>query len=71
MQRADELIVMHHDDTVSRFADVGYTLGRAGLRVVDADGAETVFPVHEVLTTHVLLAHHLTSPARDEVVLAA
>jgi archaeosine-15-forming tRNA-guanine transglycosylase len=71
VQRADELIVVHHDDTVSRFTDVRYTLGRAGLRVITADGAETIFPGHDVLTTHVLLAHRLTRPGRDEVVLAA
>jgi hypothetical protein len=70
MQRADELIVVHHDDTVSRFADVTYTLGRTGLRVVGADGTEHVFPVHEVLTTHVLLAHRLV-PRRHDQGLAA
>jgi hypothetical protein len=71
MQRADELIVVHHDDTTSRFADVTYTLSRAGLRVVSADGTETVFAGHEVLTTHVLLAHRLASHQRDEIALAA
>jgi hypothetical protein len=71
MQRADELIVVHHDDTVSRFADVRYTLGRAGLRVVSADGDETVFPAHEVLTTHVLLAHRLSQRQCAGVGLAA
>jgi hypothetical protein len=68
VQRADELTVVHHDDTVSRFTDVGYTLGRAGLRVIAGDGAETVFAGHDVLTTHVLLAHRL---GREEVLLAA
>jgi hypothetical protein len=52
MQRADELTVVHHDDTVSRFLDVTYTLGRDGLRLVTGDGAERHFPRHEVLTTH-------------------
>jgi hypothetical protein len=66
MQRADELIVVHHDDAVSRFADVTYTLGRTGLRVVAADGTEHVFPGHEVLTTHVLLAHRLVPRRRDQ-----
>jgi hypothetical protein len=51
MQRADELTVVHHDDTVSRFRDVRYTLSREGLRLICADG-ERVFPSHEVLTTH-------------------
>ena len=51
MQRADELTVVHHDDTVSRFTDVTYTLGREGLRVVTATGDEKAFPLHDVLTT--------------------
>jgi len=71
MQRADELIVVHHDDTISRFADVKYTLGRAGLRVASADGAETFFASHEVLTTHVLLTHRLAPRQRVGVELAA
>jgi hypothetical protein len=70
MQRADELIVVHHDDTVSRFADVTYTLGRTGLRVVSADGTEQVFACHEVLMTHVLLAHR-PAPRRRARVMAA
>jgi hypothetical protein len=52
MLRADELTVVHHDDTVSRFRDVRYTLGRDGLRVVTAAGDEMAFPSHDVLTTH-------------------
>ena len=52
MLRADDLTVVHHDDTVSRFTDVRYTLGRRGLRVVLATGEEILFPQHEVLTTH-------------------
>lgn len=52
MQRADELTVVHHDDTVSRFTDVTYTLSREGLRLVTATGREELFPRHEVLTTH-------------------
>ncbi|BFU44308.1 hypothetical protein KRMM14A1004_25450 [Krasilnikovia sp. MM14-A1004] len=59
MLRADQLIVVHHDDTVSRFTDVTYTLGRSGLRVRAADGREWVFPSHEVLTTIVRLAHRI------------
>jgi hypothetical protein len=54
MLRADELTVVHHDDTVSRFHDVFYTLGHFGLRVVTATGDEKAFPSHDVLTTHVL-----------------
>jgi hypothetical protein len=50
MLRADELTVVHHDDTVSRFTDVTYTLGRDGLRVVTATGDETAFPRHDVLS---------------------
>jgi len=57
MLRADELTVVHHDDTVSRFTDVTYTLNRDGLRVLTANGDERAFPVHDVLTTHARLAH--------------
>lgn len=57
LQRADELTVVHHDDTVSRFADVTYSLSRAGLRIVTAAGDEHEFSGHEILTTHVTLAH--------------
>lgn len=52
MLRADELTVVHHDDTVLVFTDVRYTLGRKGLRVLLASGEEIVFPQHDVLTTH-------------------
>jgi hypothetical protein len=52
MLKADELTVVHHDDTVSRFTDVTYTLGRDGLRVVTAAGDEKAFDRHDVLTTH-------------------
>jgi len=52
MQRADELTIVHHDDTVSRFVDVAYTLRRDGLQVVTDGGGERWFPRHEVLTTH-------------------
>jgi len=57
MHRADELTVVHHDDTVSRFTDVTYTLNRAGLRLVTAAGVECEFPVHDILTTQVRRAH--------------
>jgi len=52
MLRADDLTVVHHDDSVSHFTDVRYTLGHRGLRVVLATGEEIHFPQHEVLTTH-------------------
>ena len=52
MQRADELTVVHHDDSVSRFTDVTYTLSRDGLRLVTAGGSERLIPRHDVLTTH-------------------
>jgi len=55
--RADELTVVHHDDTVSRFTDVTYSRSRAGLSVWTAGGDEKAFPSHEILTTHVCLAH--------------
>jgi hypothetical protein len=51
MLRADELTVVHHDDSVSRFTDVTYTIGRHGLRVITATGDEKAFPQHDVLTT--------------------
>jgi hypothetical protein len=51
MLRADELTVVHHDDTVSHFTDVTYTMGREGLRVITATGDEKAFPQHDVLTT--------------------
>ncbi|MBU2664250.1 hypothetical protein KOI35_12175 [Actinoplanes bogorensis] len=51
MLEAHELTVVHHDDTVSRFLDVRYTLGRDGLRVVTESG-ERHFPPHEILHTH-------------------
>jgi hypothetical protein len=54
MLKADELTVVHHDDTVSRFTDVTYTLGRDGLRVITATGDEREFARHDVLTTHAL-----------------
>jgi hypothetical protein len=54
MLRADELTVVHHDDTVSRFIDVTYTIGREGLRVITAAGDEKAFAQHDVLTTHAL-----------------
>ena len=54
MLKADELTVVHHDDSVSRFTDVTYTLGRDGLRVITATGVEMAFPRHDVLTTHAL-----------------
>ena len=57
MLRADELTIVHHDDTVSRFTDVTYSLSRAGLRMVTADGDEKAFAGHDILTTHVRYAH--------------
>jgi hypothetical protein len=56
MLRADELTVVHHDDSVTRFTDVRYLLGRRGLRVLTATGEEIVFPQHDVLTTHAFSA---------------
>jgi hypothetical protein len=52
MLRADELTIVHHDDTVSLFTDVRYTLSRDGLRVITAGGRERHFARHDVLTTH-------------------
>ena len=52
MLRADELTVVYHDDTVSRFTDVVYTIDRDRIRVIGTTGDERTFPRHEVLTTH-------------------
>lgn len=57
MLRADELTVVHHDDTVSHFTDVTYTLTREGLRVLTASGDEKAFTRFDILTTHARLAH--------------
>ena len=57
MLRADELTIVHHDDTVSRFTDVTYTLNRQGLLVLTATGDEEAFPGHDVLTTHARTCH--------------
>ena len=70
MLRADELTVVHHDDTVSRFTDVRYTLGRKGLHVVTATGEEIVFPQHEVLTTHARTAA-VTASGKGDYAIAA
>lgn len=70
MLRADELTVVHHDDSVSRFTDVRYTLGRRGLRVLTGAGEEIIFPQHEVLTTHVRTAAR-TSPGKGDYAIAA
>jgi hypothetical protein len=64
MLRADELTVVHHDDTTSQFTDVSYTLDRAGLRVVTAGGDERAFSGHDVLTTHVRVR---SGPDADDV----
>ena len=71
MQRADELLVVHHDDTTSTFTKVHYTLDRTGLRITTTDGTEHIFPRHEILTTHVLLSHPLAHHNRTEIALAA
>jgi hypothetical protein len=70
MLRADELTVVHHDDTVTRFTHVRYTLGRRGLHVVMATGEEIVFPQHEVLMTHARTAAS-TAPVKGEYAIAA
>ncbi|MFI5493690.1 hypothetical protein [Actinoplanes sp. NPDC051859] len=58
MMRADVLTVVHHDDTVSTFTDVTYTLSRAGLRVLTATGDERAVASFDILTTHARRAHH-------------
>jgi hypothetical protein len=57
MQHADELTVVHHDDSVSRFTDVAYSLGREGLRVITSTGDEKAFAGFDILTTHASRTH--------------
>jgi hypothetical protein len=61
MHRADRLTVVHHDDSTTDFDDVRYSLTPAALRIIDAAGAETELPAHDVLTTHVLTHARPTS----------
>lgn len=37
---ADRLLVVHHDDSQTRYEQVRYRPGRDSVRVVDADGRE-------------------------------
>lgn len=53
MQKASRLTVTHHDDTTQTHNNVNYELNRHGLRIVNAEGAETHVPRHDYLTTHV------------------
>jgi hypothetical protein len=69
MLRADELTVVHHDDTVQVFRDVRYMLGRRGLWVVLAGGEEILFPLHDVLTTYARAAARTGTP--EEYAIAA
>ncbi|AGZ43388.1 hypothetical protein [Actinoplanes friuliensis] len=57
MLRADDLTVVHHDDTVSHFTDVIYTLTRDGLRILTLTGDEKIIMAHDILTTHAHFAH--------------
>ena len=61
MQSAHRLTVVLHDDTTTTYTDVRYTLTRAGVRILDATGAETAWPAFDVLTTHVLTLARPTS----------
>jgi hypothetical protein len=38
MPHADSLVVVHHDDTRTRYTDVRYQLHRDGVRIWCADG---------------------------------
>ena len=38
MLAVDELTVIHHDDTETKYTNVGYRLDRAGVRVFTTDG---------------------------------
>ena len=51
MQRADELIIRHDDDSVSKFRNVQYDLHRGHVRIVDAGGRE--HEVRDVAEQHV------------------
>lgn len=57
MLRADHLSVVHDDDTVTDYDNVRYTITRHGLQILDAAGAETHVPAHQVLTTHAHTTH--------------
>jgi hypothetical protein len=57
MQHADELTIVHHDDSTSTFTDVTYSLGREGLRVVTNTGDEKAYPGFDILTTHASRTH--------------
>lgn len=49
MPHADNLIVVHHDDTRTRYKDVRYQLHRDGIRIWSDEGE---FALTDVLMTH-------------------
>ena len=60
MLHADNLTVVHHDDTQTRFTDVRYVLHRDGIRIF-SDKGEDDFT--DVLTTHVYRQWEVAVPA--------
>jgi hypothetical protein len=49
MPHADNLTVVHHDDTRTRFTDVRYQLVRGGIKIWSADGEHDIT---DILMTH-------------------
>jgi hypothetical protein len=49
MPHADNLIVVHHDDTRTRYQDVRYQLHRDGIRIWSDDGEHVL---SDILMTH-------------------
>ena len=52
MQRATTLTVIRHDDSTQQYTDVRYTLTRAGLRILTADGNWLGVDAFDLLGTH-------------------
>lgn len=57
MLHADELTVVHPDETTSQFFDVRYALHGGGIRVITASGDDKIFPDHAVFTCHARRFH--------------
>lgn len=58
MQRADQLTVVHHDDSTQDYTDVRYTLTRTGLNILTASGEQLHIDAHDMLTHHATVTHH-------------
>ena len=60
MLHADNLTVVHHDDSQTRYTDVRYVLHRDGIRVFSETGQDDFT---DVLTTHVSRHWEVAVPA--------